>query len=374
MNHNIFKVAYLAGATDFHAMDWIKSCLKANPEKKVYILTDLINSQGFHFSDEVGLKVIKLIVIDNLLLKNQSYFAHKWRNLIKLLILPIQALIVYRFNKKNPNFIFHAHSMYYLVIARMAGVKYIGTPVGSDILLKPFTSNFFYIFAKYGVKKAIYITVDSYAMVEILISKFGYKGEIDVIQNGIDIETISSCNLDKIQKSNSSYIYSIRGLAPIYQQEYLFKHRNQTIPKTPIYFSYPFSEVNYVNKIKHLLSPIDIDLGKISKIEMYRKMKQSLLVVSIPYSDSSPRSVYEAIFCGAVVAVTKSKYIEQLPNCMRNRLIIIDLNNQNWLSDACMKASIIKNNSFKPSEEATLMFDQFYSYKILENIYDKTQL
>jgi glycosyltransferase involved in cell wall biosynthesis len=365
------KVAYLAGATDFHAMDWLKSCLKANPEKNVYLLTDLIKSQGFESFSDDRLSVINLVVLDKLLLRNQSFIAHKWRNLLKFLVLPIQALIVYRFSKKYPNLIFHAHSMYYLVVARMAGVKYIGTPVGSDILIKPFTSKLFYIFANYGIKNAIHITVDSNAMLELLISKFDYKRGVSVIQNGIDFETISNCKFDKIKESNVNYIYSIRGLAPIYQTEELFLARNQTIPQIPIFFSYPFSEVDYVKKINELYSPNDIDLGKISKIEMYEKMNQSLLVVSIPYSDSSPRSVYEAIFCGAIVAVTNSKYLEQLPICMLDRLIIIDLNDTNWLSEACNKALKLRSIPFKPSEEAILMFDQYNSYKTLEKIYAK---
>lgn len=365
------RVAYLAGATDFHAMDWIKSCLKVNPEKRVYLLTDLIGSQGLDFLIDDRLSVIKLVVIDKLLLKNESFIAHKLRNFIKFLLLPIQALLVYRFSKKYPNLIFHAHSMYYLVVARMAGVKYIGTPVGSDILLKPFTSKFFYFFANYGIKNAIHITVDSNAMLELLISKFDFRKSVSVIQNGIDYETISNCRFDKIKDSGVNYIYSIRGLAPIYQIEKLFLARNQTIPQIPIFFSYPFSEIDYVEKIKELYSPNDIDLGKIGKIELYNKMNQSLLVVSIPYSDSSPRSVYEAIFCGAIVAVTKSKYLEQLPICMLDRLILIDLNDTNWLSDACNKAFKLRSIPFEPSEEAILMFDQYNSYKTLEKIYAK---
>jgi hypothetical protein len=371
MHNKSFKVAFLGGATDFHAMDWVKSCLKANPKNNVYVLTDLFESQGFKADIENRIDFVKLIIIDKLLFNNQSYIAHKWRNLIKLLVLPFQALIVYRFSKKFPHLVFHAHSMYYLVIASMAGVKYIGTPVGSDVLLKPFTSKFFYYFASFGLKNASYLTVDSMAMVEILISKFKYKGRIDIIQNGIDVETISNCKFDKSTKINENYIYSIRGLAPIYQQELLFKARNHTCQQTPIYFSYPFVEVDYAKIIKKLSLPSDIDYGMISKGEMYENMYHSLLVVSIPFSDSSPRSVYEAIFCGAIVAVTNTKYIDQLPNCMRERLIVIDLNNPNWLKEACIKATDLKAFKFEPSQEAILMFDQFNSYKTLEKIYDR---
>jgi glycosyltransferase involved in cell wall biosynthesis len=374
MNNSIFKVVFLAGATDFHAMDWVKSCLKANPNKKVRVITDLLNSQGFSSVNHTNLIVTKLVLINKLLFKNESYFGHKWRNILKLLVLPLQAFLLHRISKTKSINIIHAHSMYYLVLARMARVKYIGTPVGSDVLLKPFKSKFFFYFAKYGIKKAEYITVDSQAMVDILISKFDYQGTIDIIQNGIDIDTISKNNIQEFTKFDSSFIYSNRGIAPIYQQEYLLQTRNKSNPELPIFFSYPFIEIDYAVKIKELFSSNDIDLGKISKIEMYEKMRHSLIVVSIPHSDSSPRSVYEAIFCGAIVVINKAKYFEDLPTCMKDRIIVADLNNSNWLTEACSKASMLKRNKFKPSQDAILKFDQFNSYKTLEKIYEKFNL
>jgi hypothetical protein len=54
----------------------------------------------------------------------------------------LQILLLKRFAKKNPNTIFYAHSMYYLVLARAAKVNYVGTPQGSDILIKPLKSSF----------------------------------------------------------------------------------------------------------------------------------------------------------------------------------------------------------------------------------------
>jgi hypothetical protein len=56
---------------------------------------------------------------------------------------------------------------------------------------------------------------------------------------------------------------------------------------------------------------------------------------------------------------------------MRERLIVIDLNNPNWLKEACIKATDLKAFKFEPSQEAILMFDQFNSYKTLEKIYDR---
>ncbi len=372
MHHDFFKVAFIGGATDFHAMDWVKSCLKSNPNKKVYLLTDLLDSQGFSSIKHPNLLIINLVILDKYLFNKQSYFAHKWRNLLKLILLPIQALILHKFHVKHPDMIFHAHSMYYMVLARMAGVRYIGTPVGSDILVKPYQSFLFFLFAKYGIDRSHYITVDSKSMKDIIISKFKFMGNIDIIQNGIDYESIKNNNTISLNDTNTAgnYIHSIRGIAPIYQQELLINSRNTTIPDIPIYFSYPFVEVDYWAKLKGLTIVSDKDFAKVDKLKLYELMRKSTLVVSIPFSDSSPRSVYEAIFCGAIVAINSAKYFDELPKCMQNRLIKVDLNDPNWLKLAFSKALKLKSEKFVPSDETILMFDQYNSYKSMEKIYD----
>ena len=41
------QLVFLCGARDFHAMDWYKSAKELLPEKDVFILTDLIEGEGF---------------------------------------------------------------------------------------------------------------------------------------------------------------------------------------------------------------------------------------------------------------------------------------------------------------------------------------
>ena len=79
----------------------------------------------------------------------------------------------------------------------------------------------------------------------------------------------------------------------------------------------------------------DKDLGRIEKkIDLYKILNSTILAISIPESDSSPRSVYEAIFCGCAIATTYNQWIKSLPKCMKNRIIIVDLDNQDWLKVA----------------------------------------
>jgi hypothetical protein len=96
---------------------------------------------------------------------------------------------------------------------------------------------------------------------------------------------------------------------------------------------------------------------------MYEMFGKSFAVFSIPISDSSPRSVYEAIFCGASVVVSYGKWVENLPACMRSRIIIVDITQLNWFGDALLIAKKICSTPFIPSKEALELFDEIQSMK-----------
>jgi len=140
------QLVFLCGARDFHAMDWYRSAEEQTPKENVCILTDLIAAEGF--TKLVGKNDIvhKLFIIDRFLFKNQSTIGNIWRNIIKFIVLPLQIGLLKKFHRKNPDSIYHAHSMYYIWLAAAANVPFIGTPQGSDILLKPFRSKIFHFF------------------------------------------------------------------------------------------------------------------------------------------------------------------------------------------------------------------------------------
>ena len=85
---------------------------------------------------------------------------------------------------------------------------------------------------------------------------------------------------------------------------------------------------------KNLFINEDEDISRLNKIDMYKNFIEAKLVISIPYSDSSPRSVYEAIFCGAIVAITYNNYYQNLPDSLKARVIIVDINQKGWFYNA----------------------------------------
>lgn len=368
MNHNK-KLVFLCGARDFHAMDWYKSAKELMKDQEVIILTDLIAGEGFKKLVGSDDKVERLLILDKVLFKKPSRIGNLWRNILKLFVLPTQVLLLKRYAKRNPDAVYHAHSMYYLWLAWLGKVPFVGTPQGSDILIKPFRSKMFKFLSAKAMNAAKAITVDSVSMQEKALEFSGVKPLI--IQNGIDILSLESCQLSLNGKSGRTIdLLSIRGFAPLYRLKEIVEARNSSpsIKNLPISFIYPFYEDQYKSLVVSKMNQKDLDRGRVNRNEMYQLMFDARLVVSIPISDSSPRSVYESIFCGCAVAIVYNKYYDILPQCMRDRIIIVNIENENWLKDAIEKSKIITQIEYVPSQNALELFDQRLSFKQVEQL------
>ena len=364
------KIVFLCGSSDYHAMDWYRSSLELIPNKDISILTDLIEGEGAKKLINSTDKVHKLVIIDKFLFKQKSRIGNIWRNIFKLFIFPIQIILLKQFSRHNPNTIYHAHSMYYLFLGWAAKIDFIGTPQGSDVLVKPFKSKAYKYFAIKSLKAAKAVTVDSENMKNRVMELAQVNSHI--IQNGIDIQSINEYLNNQIISGSKlrDKITSMRGITPLYRIRELIQKRNENKNKNfPLTFTYPFIDNQYKNEIFKDIKSIDTDLGRVERLIMYKLFSQTKVAFSIPISDSSPRSVYEAIFFGAVVAITYNSYYEILPQCMKSRIIIIDFNDPKWFQNAITKADIIQKKLFIPSIEALDLFDQKKSLKKMANLF-----
>jgi hypothetical protein len=367
------QLVFLCGARDFHAMDWYRSAKEIFRDKEIFILTDLIAGEGYKNLILKNDIVFKLLIIDKFLLNKQSAFGNKWRNIVKLLVFPFQIILIRKFSKKYPDAIYHAHSMYYLFLAWASGIPYIGTPQGSDILIKPFKSKLYKYFTIKSIIGARAITVDSNKMKEKIIELTGINAYI--IQNGIDISSIEKYkNAIKTTEIKRDVLLSIRGLTSLYRIKELVNARNSSMKFSsyPLTFIYPFQEESYLDEFRLLLKQNDVELGRIERSKMYELLMRSNLVFSIPLSDSSPRSVYEAIFCGCCVAVTYNTYIDTLPACMKARLFVVNLAEKDWFDKAIAYSSQITKTPYEPSEEALDLFDQKKSMEKVSRLFFST--
>lgn len=352
-NADNFTVVFLGNSRCYHTLDWFRSAQQLRPNNPPILLTDLIEGESY-------LKLIKpddivgqLLILDKFLFKRQSRFGNIWRNIMKLLAFPVQVMKLRKHLRECLNPVVHAHSMYYIALARFSSCKYVATPQGSELLVRPYRSRSYKMFARMALSRAAIITVDSEAMMESLARLCDRDAHI--IQNGINLDL-----LYRFQKSGvvRDKIISVRGFSPNYQIETLLDARNRMASKPPIHFCYPFEELGYKTAMSRKFISEDLDLGRLPRIDLYRLLLTARLVISIPMSDSSPRSVYEAIFCGAFVAVTEGRWISLLSACMAARLIVVDTRSQTWLHDALDYAARNADKPYVPSPAALELFDQ----------------
>tara|TARA_B100000795_G_C22799743_1_gene441215 strand:+ start:2043 stop:3134 length:1092 start_codon:yes stop_codon:yes gene_type:complete len=358
------QIVFLCGARDYHAMDWYNSAKDILPSRKILVLTDLIEGEGFNKIVKEGDAIHKLLILDKFLFKKQSSFGNLWRNLLKIICLPIQVVLLKKFARKFPESIYHAHAMYYLFLAWAANIEYIGTPQGSDVLVRPYKSKLYKLFAIKALKSAKGITVDSVSMKNNIKKLSGVNSVI--VQNGIDVKTILVQSPYHVIRDK---VLSIRGFTDLYRINEIFQARKSILKELEIHFIYPFHDDSYKERIAKNFNKVDKDYGRVTRNEMYELLHSSKLVISIPKSDSSPRSVYEAIFCGCSVAVTYNPYLDILPKCMKARIIVVDLDNENWLKEAIKQSEKITAIKYYPSEQAIKIFDQKESLKTISNLF-----
>jgi hypothetical protein len=113
------------------------------------------------------------------------------------------------------------------------------------------------------------------------------------------------------------------------------------------------------------MSVSDRDHGRVDKREMYKLLGKAQVVFSIPISDSSPRSVYESIFCGACVVVTYGSWIEDLPSCMKSRIVVVDIEDDGWFDWALQESERICKIRYIPSKEAMNAYDEKEAMKVV---------
>jgi hypothetical protein len=355
-----FTPVFLGSGRCFHTMDWFRSCQQIASLAPVFV-TDNLGGEGFIPLLGADDNIRKLVLIDHVLAKQPTRLGHAWRNLVKLALVPLQVLKLRRVLHGIHNPFIFAHSTYYAFLASFCNVRYSATPQGSEVLVRPFGSRFYRSLLLRSVHHAAFTTVDSNAMAERLEKLSGVRPH--VVQNGIDVSSISTITDGPIASQGRWHTTSIRGFEANYRIVEILQARKQQAPRLSLNFCFPFLEGNYDHQIRSLVSETDILHGRLPRKQMYALLKASVCVISIPKSDSSPRSVYEAIFCGAAVLCTHAQYIDALPACMRRRVILVNIDSPRWLAEGLVTASQIVAEPYVPSDEALNLFDQLSSMK-----------
>ena len=368
INFSILKklrnpIIIFGSVRDYHAVDWYLNLYKIN--RNLIFVSDCNCGEGIENQMPKSHSYIQLIPLDNLLLGSQSKFANLWRNTLKILILPLNSILFLTICFLLKPKIIHAHPLYYGLICKILNKKYIVTPQGSEILVRAKKNYLYKFFAGFILRGAKKITTDS-NMMKITINNL-YKLDSYVVQYGVDISSIL-----KIKEENlllkDKYLLSFRAIYENYRILEIVKSRNKSCPNKPIYFVYPSFDSLYINEVKKYLKPFDKLLGKVEKEKLYSLMSNSIATISIPISDSSPRSVYESIFSGAPTILQDNPYQDFMTDSMKSRVIIInttDIKNSHWLGKS-IKEGLNILEDFSPCK---LSYEKFDSGVILNSTY-----
>lgn len=253
------------------------------------------------------------------------------------------------------------------------GVKIVLENNGSDVILAP---NIPRVRREYrwAYKICKGVVQDSYVAQKAGIALGAPEKNNEVIELGIDT-SIFNPDVEKgvfRQKYNiptdAKVIFSPRTLRPLCNITEIIdtiKPIVEKYPNTYYVFCSQIRNIAYESRIKDTgLDNHVIYLGYIdNEKEMPFIYRDSDIVISIPNSDSSPRSVYEAIACGSNVIVSELPWIGK--KFQHNKeLFIIKLHDHNALEKQIM--NILDGKTKIESEIGYTRIKEILDYRIAE--------
>jgi len=352
------NILFIGSRSDWHVDLWAKHFTK---DHQVYLFSDkeeYLTNQAYH-----NITVIESEGVFGRILNLFKFKSHKWYQLNKLVSVSVYAKRVDAVIDKYDIDIVHAHSLYYGYLASFikSNTTIVFTPMGSDIILHAQNNRLYQHMAFNAFKKAHVTTGDS-----LLLQKQGYKvgAKKDnnyIIQNGVDTSIFFPKENNIAQQygvdQDEILIFSPRGITPIYNIDIIVDALNLLIKKgyrIKCMFSFAFGD-EYSDRIRKKIKEYDIEsyviwLGCLSYIEMADHYNAADIIVSIPSSDSSPKSVYEAMFCKKPIVVSDLEWsYELLGDC-----------------DCLERASVRDPDQLVASIEK-IIIDPVYSQKLAKN-------
>ena len=274
----------------------------------------------------------------------------------------------------------HCHGLFSLLIAHIGGIsnsRIIFTPQGSDLLVLPDKNFLVRKFLSFKLAKISFITADSNLLLKkaLELSPKLKESKLKIIQNGIPLADIDRLKRDMGNKKNRTIdICWMRGLGEVYQFEYFL----ELLKRISKLYS---SEINVyiISAYGKNTIPIELEkyknininlLPRLNSIDFLKTLLNCKVVISIPKSDSSPRSVYEAINLGCSIFVTKLECLEWIPSGLKSNFLYSTNNIRKDSLNLIKLIDNFKSRDFDISFKE--LFPDFYNaldYKKIANSY-----
>jgi glycosyltransferase involved in cell wall biosynthesis len=365
------KILYLASSSDFHIDLWTQYFTKHHSvflfsDKETYVKDQPFEAVSVNHSAgllggilnffKVGSK--KIYQINKLI--SARYYAFKIDTLIE--------------SEKID--VVHAHSLYYGYVASFLNsqVPVIFTPMGSDIIIHAQENVIYKYMAHRAFHCASVITGDS-----LLKQKKGYKvgaktEQNYIIQNGVDSSIFypkaNTLKQDFHVGVDEFLIFSPRAITPLYNIDIildaLFKLKESN-HRFKCMFSFSFGG-EYYSKLKKKVTTLGLEdyviwLGSVKYEDMQLYYNASDLVISVPSSDSSPKSVYEAMFCGKPIIISNLEWSHELLDELEC-VCRVDVRNSDQLFDSIKRIIYDPIFAGKISKNSLQLVHKFFDYEV----------
>ena len=233
----------------------------------------------------------------------------------------------YHLKKIKPD-ILHIISMYKTYFALFASAKKIVFENnGSDVLIRPQKNKLFKYYYSF-IYKFCNATVQDSKISQIAGVKYGAPMRYNkVIELGVDFNVFNRKVFkgkvkNQLGLEENRIVFSPRGLTPIYNIDIIIKTIplvKAIYPNVKYLFCYNNDSLN--TKLRNLIESLKVENNVLftgfldNETELPYYLKDSDVVLSVPSSDSSPRSVYEAMACNINVIISdlpwyQGKFIE----------------------------------------------------------------
>lgn len=319
------RICYLANVKGWHQTKWAEYFI--NKGYEVYFISGDTSRLSYIKEDLKGVKKIYY-------LPHRFIINPKISFLYNLIRLPLIVYQLKRFLKEIKPDILHAHEAQYGFWGALSGFHpLIFTPMGSDIIIQAQRYLLYKWIARITFRYVDMVTGDSLLLQESGF-KIGAKRENNyIIQNGVDTKQFNpKVDRTRIRKElglgDSPVILSVRSFQKIYNIDLIIRLAPKilaSLPSVRFIFLYGFGDLEH--ELKNLALELRVSdsmyfIGNVPYSLMPYYMKAADLCISIPSSDSSPKSVYEAMACGTPTLLSNLPWTRDFIRDRENALLV----------------------------------------------------
>jgi len=233
-----------------------------------------------------------------------------------LMALPWRVLFVRRIIRDIRPDVINAVNMEFGFWAAFSGFHpFVMTAQASEVIILPKKSKIAKWKNRFVFSFVDAVTADSEVCMQAAIWGGAPEGRRHIVQWGVDFEKFNmnvgkSVIRDKLNLQGVPVIFSPRGFSEIYNIDTIIRSIPLVLKKLPdakFVFCYHFT--NLEDRLRQLVAKLGVGesvifQGFVSESDMPYYVAASDICLSVPSSDSSPRSVYEAMACGVPVILS----------------------------------------------------------------------